>query len=163
MVVLTDTNIVIDLAFVGLLEEFFLRFDDVYMEESVYSSEIVQPKKFSKDLVSLGLNLTTITAEELIVAQYARQETRPLSFQDGASFAICKSRGWTLLTGDKALREHSKKNEVEVHGLVWVMKMCQDRGTPSDMIKNAIQTYLGLESKRIDEKWFKQLLPEYFE
>lgn len=163
MVILSDTNIFIDLNHTGLLGEFFQKFDDVYAENSIFESEILRPETMKNELLSLGLKLTSITAEEVPLAGTAQASVPQLSQQDCIAFAVCKSRSWTLVTGDRRLRNHAQDNGVDVHGFVWILQECLARGTDEKLINAAVQIAMTHGKMMMKKQLFLDALPSLFD
>ena len=44
--------------------------------------------------------------------------------------ALAKGREWLLLTGDNALRELAAGENVECHGVLWLLDMLEEAGAP---------------------------------
>jgi hypothetical protein len=67
-----------------------------------------------------------LTPTELTRAAIVRRQNASLSIPDTFAFAIAESRQWTLLTGDKGLRELAVAEKIEMHGVLWLFDQFAD-------------------------------------
>lgn len=121
----SDTNIWIDFDFIGCLDEpFKLKNEYKYlMSADALRDEILSPPELGEKLVGLGLEAVEITETEyMLVTEYGEKYSQ-LSVYDRIALSIAASRQIKLLSGDKALRIAAKKENVEVHGTLWLLDM----------------------------------------
>ncbi|WP_246648891.1 hypothetical protein [Bradyrhizobium canariense] len=78
------------------------------------------------ELVQLGLRVEVLTPDELSRATTVRRGNARLSVPDTFAFAIAESRQWTLLTGDGILRELALAEQIEIHGVLWLIDQFAD-------------------------------------
>jgi len=118
-----DTNICVDL-FNGNLLESVLKLPDSFLLPDVVLDELKEPN--GTTLVSIGYKSIQLSSDTVqIVFQYAEQYTKP-SRADLFALAAAKTLEVTLLTGDKNLREAAQNEQVDVHGLLWLLdKLCE--------------------------------------
>ncbi|MBQ9287335.1 MAG: type II toxin-antitoxin system VapC family toxin [Bacteroidaceae bacterium] len=125
-VVVNDTNVFIDLFSVGLLEEFFSLPWEVHTTEFVLlelsregQSETV--RKYKEDG---RLHIPSFEPKEMIeiasLLPFQRKKS-DVSFTDCSVWYYAKKNGYTLLTGDRKLRMVSEIDDVEVHGIIYVI------------------------------------------
>jgi hypothetical protein len=117
-VLVTDTNIWIDLENGSILREVFgLPYQFLAPDFAIH--ELVRPKW--QMLQALGLRsqeLEPALIQELALLSAAN---RALSATDLAAFLIAKSLDATLLTGDWRLNDLATKNSIRVHGVLWLL------------------------------------------
>ena len=142
MILFADTNILLDLMKIRLLEEFFAGKHEVCIEISVFEDELISPSGIQKVLLTCGLQCIDMTNDEFILAQKTKRDKPKLSFYDCVAYAVAKIRGWTLLTGDRRLRKHAEENRVVVHGLLWSVHECEKNGTKPEHIQYAVREIL---------------------
>lgn len=117
-VLVTDTNIWIDLANGGILAEVFqLPYEfsttDIALEEKIHPGW--------RTLLNLGLLTYGLEPEIILELVTLRQAHRQLSIVDLAAFLVAKSLGAQLKTGDGHLKKLAEKHGVSVHGVIWLL------------------------------------------
>lgn len=121
--VISDTNIFLDLMSVSLLEKFFQLPCDIETTDFVID-EIVQPKQI-KDIQncikSKKLNVITFTFEELIkINDIFDNSQNNTSMADCSVWYRAKETAGRLLTGDGKLRKSAEKDNVKVSGILYI-------------------------------------------
>jgi predicted nucleic acid-binding protein len=153
-----DTNICVDL-FNGNLLESVLKLPDNFLLPDVILDELKEPT--GNSLISLGYKSLLLSSDAVqIVFQYAEQYTKP-SRTDLFALAAAKTSITVLLTGDENLRKAADKEEVEVHGLLWLLDKLFDAQLLSgqqlnDALDNIVTKGAWLPQKEIQirkEKW----------
>ena len=102
LVLVTDTNIWIDLDNGGILSDVF-RLPYNFLIPDLATRELIRPRWQS--LQVLGLVLQELSANQVIELTQLRLFHRNLSVIDLASFLLAKSLDATLLTGDSRIVE----------------------------------------------------------
>ena len=122
-IVVNDTNILIDLSSVKLLDAFFeLDFDMRTLE--VLMNEVLD-KKAREDVLKFierkKLRVVELTDEQSNIAfSMLKNRKRNESFEDCAAWLYAKEENAILLTGDANLRKSAEADNVEVHGVIIV-------------------------------------------
>jgi len=79
-------------------------------------------------LVELGLRVEELDEDGVKLALSYRQRASKLSLPDTFALALAKSAGFVLLTGDALLRELATAENVECHGVLWVLDQLFSEG-----------------------------------
>lgn len=124
-IVVNDTNVFIDLHDVGLLEQFFLLPWEVHTTDFVMLELL---KEGQKDAVvayeSNGcLHVATFEFQEVIKINAIHNkiiDKTNLSLTDCSVWYYAKKNSYTLLTGDRKLRNSALNEGVEVRGIIYV-------------------------------------------
>ena len=122
-IVVNDTNILIDLSSVNLLDAFFeLDFDMRTL--NVLLREVLN-KKAREDMLEFierkKLRVVKLTRKQSIIAtQMLKNRERNESAADCAAWLYAKEENAILLTGDANLRKSAEADNVEVHGVIFV-------------------------------------------
>jgi hypothetical protein len=117
-VLITDTNIWIDLDNRGILVDVFhLPYD--FLIPDFATRELIKPSW--QTLRTLGLGSQELLPDQVIELAQLRPFYRNLSVTDLASFLLARSLGATLLTGDSRLYELANTNGLSVHGVLWLL------------------------------------------
>lgn len=128
-IVVSDTNIFIDLYSVGLLNEFFaLNFDihttDFVINELVVAEQRTAVLSFSK------LKIKRFDSKEtsrLFTFYSERHSHTNVSLPDCSVLMYAEDNGYTLLTGDGKLRRVAIEEGTEVRGVLYIFdKLVED-------------------------------------
>ena len=127
-IVVSDTNIFIDLISVGLQEKLFLLPIEIHTTDMV----IFEIKREGQsgimiDLINKGyLNVKTYTSEEMLQFFQAGHRKYNLSLADYSVLTYSKENSYILLTCDGNLRKVALSEGVEVHGSIYIINMMAD-------------------------------------
>ncbi len=124
-IVVNDTNVFIDLHDVGLLEQFFLLPWEVHTTDFVMLELI---KEGQKDTVAAyeskgDLHIATFEFQEVVKINKLHTSVTDktnLSITDCSVWYYAKQNNYTLLTGDRKLRNSALNEGVEVRGIIYV-------------------------------------------
>lgn len=123
-ILVSDTSVVIDLERAGLLEEMFLLPFEFAVPDLLFRRELAG--ELGDRLLHLGLRIEELTSVELRRATAVNRQHAQLSVPDTFAFAIAESRGWGLLTGDGTLRALALAEQVDMHGVLWLLDQLAD-------------------------------------
>lgn len=130
--VVSDTNIFIDLVKLGILADFFflpweIHTTDYVMDELTDSAQYDAVINFyDRGRLSVG----SFSAEEVVaIHEQSNQPGCHLSPTDLSVIQYSrKTKGCSILTGDKHLRETAQKEGLEVHGILFVFDALVEHG-----------------------------------
>jgi len=128
MILVSDTSVLIDLERGGLLEAVFALPHEFAVPDVLYDREM--QGEWGEALVGLGFGLKRCRKKGVANALRYRQQRTSRSVPDSFALALAKERKWLLLTGDGQLRELAGGENVECHGVLWLLDMMEDAGTP---------------------------------
>ncbi|MCG8620771.1 MAG: hypothetical protein MJE68_02065, partial [Proteobacteria bacterium] len=78
-------------------------------------------------LIDLGLHVIELDSAALTLAiEYYQKHKTKLSLPDVFAYVLAKENSWMLLSGDTALRELSAKENVNCHGVLWLLDQLHD-------------------------------------
>lgn len=117
---ISDTNILIDVTVGGILEKIFLLEYEFAVPDVLFHEEL---REHHPDFPGKGLNILELGSDAVIdTVQLAVRHARSgVSNNDCLALALARQEGCPLLTGDAALRQVSILEDVEVRGTVWLM------------------------------------------
>jgi predicted nucleic acid-binding protein len=118
-ILVSDTSVIVDLERGGFLDVAFRLPYEFAVPDILYHREL--DGHGGDELVQRGLRVEELKEQEIALAQSIRQTNFALSLPDTFAYVLAKERGWTLLTGDGALRALSKGSGIAVHGVLWVL------------------------------------------
>jgi hypothetical protein len=123
-VLVSDTSVVVDLERGRLLERAFRLPFDFAVPDLLYRRELAGP--VGERLVELGLRVEELSPDEVGAAARLARVEASLSGPDTFAYALARSRGWLLLTGDAGLRRVATAERLEVHGLLWLVDRIEE-------------------------------------
>jgi len=128
MILVSDTSVLIDLDRGGLLEAVFELPDEFAVPDVLYDREM--QGEWGEQLRQLGLRVEEVSETGVANALRYRQQCTSLSVPDSFALALAKEREWLLLTGDNALRDLAAGENVECHGVLWLLDRLEEAGMP---------------------------------
>ena len=165
-IVVNDTNVFIDLFDVGLLEGFFSLPWEVHTTEFVMLELTREGQHDSvsqyveSGLLHIPVFEETVMSEVLELYQQHVNQTN-VSLTDCSVWYYAKHNNYTLLTGDRKLRNASLIDGVEVHGIIYVIDQLVEEGILAKRIAISKLRQLGKSNPRLPkdeiEKRIKQL------
>lgn len=117
-VLVTDTNIWIDLENGGILIEVF-QLPYQFLVPDFAIPELIRPRW--ETLEVLGLRAHELPVEQVVELFQLRQIHKNLSVIDLAAFLLAKILEAILLTGDWRLNELARASGLSVHGTLWIL------------------------------------------
>jgi predicted nucleic acid-binding protein len=128
MILVSDMSVLIDLERGGLLDSIFGLPHAFAVPDILYHQEM--KGEWGERLVALGLRVEEVSETGVGNALRYRQERKALSVPDSFALALAKEREWLLLTGDGELRGLAGVENVECHGVLWLLDMMEEAGIP---------------------------------
>ena len=122
-VVISDSSCLIDLRKTSLLDAFLrmpyeLLIPNTLFEEELLTFTVTQKKA----LIRGGLKIVDLPGDSVLRARQIVRDMPQLSIHDGFAFALAQNNpGCILLTGDGGLRTLANEQNMEVHGVLWVI------------------------------------------
>ena len=114
-----DTSVLIDLERGALLEACFRLPFLFAVPDLLYRREL---RDHGGDILQkLGLKVEELDSTGVTCALRYRQRQPLLSLPDSFALALAARNNWTLLTGDGALRALAKAEQVDCHGVLWLL------------------------------------------
>lgn len=129
MILVSDTSVLIDLERGGLLAALFALPHEFAVPDVLYDHEM--QGNWGEGLIRRGLRVEEVSKEGVANALRYRQQRASLSVSDSFALALAKEREWLLLTGDGQLRDLAGGENVECHGVLWLLDMMEEAGTPA--------------------------------
>ncbi len=121
-VVISDTNIFIDLLNVDLLDTFLKLPLEVHTTDFI----IYELREEQVEVITEKINDKKITLNEANEEEYTEileqmKERESLSLDDHSVYYYAKKLSATILTGDRAFRNFAEEKHIEVRGILWVL------------------------------------------
>ena len=124
-IVVNDTNIFIDIYKIGLLEEMFSLPWEIHTTRLVLV-EII--REGQQESVNLYVNDGRLHIPELSEEEMLSIAKMKLQYSDCSVWYYALKNNYTLLTGDRKLRNISALDNIEVHGILYIFdKMVEQK------------------------------------
>lgn len=124
--IITDTNIFIDLHDIDLLNEFFQLDVEIHTTSTVIHELFPEQQKVLNTYGNTGkLQIHIISGPEVIEIQ-SYPYPKSLSFIDKSVIYVGEKINAYILTGDKSMRNYAKKENLECHGILWLFDQLVD-------------------------------------
>ena len=118
-VLVSDTSVLIDLDRGSLVESTFRLPFEFTVPDLLYERELREHG--GPGFVRLGLRVEELDGNGVSLALSYLSKRRSLSLPDSFALALAKTNAWTLLSGDRELRELAEEVEVQCHGVLWLL------------------------------------------
>ena len=118
-VLVSDTSVLIDLDRGLLVEPTFRLPFEFTVPDLLYERELKDHG--GPDFIRRGLRVKELDGDGVSLALRYRRTRRSLSLPDSFALALAKTNSWTLLSGDRGLRELADEEQVACHGVLWLL------------------------------------------
>lgn len=155
-IIITDTNIITDLDNANILDK-FVELDNVYISDMIKRDEI-NSSTGNINIIS-KFKIIETTSDQLLEMENISIKNSKLSPFDIINFILARDNNCILATGDKALKDYSESNGVEVIRTLKIIKLMKEK----DIItkKEALNACILLKNNdktRIPEKDIDDLI-----
>ena len=118
-ILVSDANIFVDITVSNLTSEVFQLEDTIATPDVLYVEEL---QAHHPELPDLGLTIEQLPSEGVAEVVRLRANYTGPSLNDLFALALAKTNEWTLLTGDRSLRQAAEEEAIEVHGTLWLVE-----------------------------------------
>lgn len=122
---ISDTNILIDMEEGGLLTLFFNLPYEFCVPDVLYYEELEEQHAH---LCELGLSLRELTPASLSQVSTIKSRYAGPSINDVFALLLAQQEGCPLLSGDKDLRDAATAERIEVRGTIWLVEEMVQHG-----------------------------------
>lgn len=150
-IVVSDTNIFIDLVKLELLGDFFSLPWDIHTTDFVINELEVPEQKAAVTAFIKRKKLTVgkLNAAEVgIIAERSEETGGKISITD---FSVChyaQKNNYTLLTGDMNLRKVAVKENISVHGILFLFdELVKHAVLPSELAAETLKKLKGINTR----------------
>lgn len=119
MMVVSDTSVLVDLDRGSLLEAAFRLPFKFAVPDLLYKRELEAHS--GARLRRLGLKVLSLDGDEVMQALSHLRRHPALSLPDCFALTLAAHHKWMLLTGDAKLRKLAEAEDVECHGVLWLL------------------------------------------
>ncbi len=158
MLLISDTNIIIDLDVGGVLEQMFRLQEDFAVPNILYLEELSEQHS---ELPALGLKILDIKEEFMRKAYELGGIYNKPGRNDIFALVLALQEKCTLLSGDSDLREAATSENVEVRGTLWVMERLFEEKLLDLASMEAAYVRMKKESRRLPWNQIDAQLEKY--
>lgn len=128
-VLVSDASVLIDLARWSLLAKTLRLPFTFIVPDALFEEELIDLEGIGRpELLRLGLVVEGLGPEEFRRAERLQSEHPKLTVYDCFAISLAVSRGHALLTGDSEMRKLAEQEELEVHGVIWILDQLIETG-----------------------------------
>lgn len=163
-VVISDSSCLIDLRKTSLLDAFLKLPYEFLIPNTLFEEELLSFTAAERNsLVAGGLKVMDLPGETVLRARQIAKDLPHLSIHDGFAFALAESfKDCILLTGDRRLRNLAIDQDIETHGLLWVIDELHDRAiSPARVLLTALQLFANDPTVRLPKRELAAYLRRY--
>ena len=161
--VISDTNILLDLISINLLKEFF-SLPCSFSTTDFVLNEIIQPhqkKVIEKFVNAKNLEVVTFDFSELTqISSMSASSKNNTSFTDCSVWYYAKQTGGRLLTGDNKLRKSAEADNVKVSGILYIFDNLVeyeiiDEINASNLLEQLMQINIRLPKEECKQRFLR--------
>lgn len=132
-VLVSDTSVLIDLERGKLVESCFRLPFSFAVPDLLYEQEL--KNHGGTALIELGLVIEELDGSGVALALSYRHGRNSLSLPDSFAMALARINSWTLLSGDRELRDLAFAEGIACHGVLWLLDRMLEEGVkqPNDL------------------------------
>jgi len=159
-VLVSDTSVLIDLERGSFLEPVFRLPFEFAVPDLLYQRELRDHG--GPALIDMGLRVKELDGAAVTLALEYRRARRSLSLPDSFALALSKANSWTLLSGDGSLRALALEEEVECHGVLWLLdRLHEHRILGQDALTEGLRRIAGHPRCRLPQAEIRTRLRTY--
>jgi hypothetical protein len=159
-VLVSDTSVLIDLERGRLLETAFGLPWEFAVPDLLYKRELRDHN--GPALQRLGLRIEALDEAGVRLALAYQARSPALSLPDTFAITLAKVHGWVLLAGDAALRRLAADEEIEHHGVLWVLdQLLHQRQADAQILQTALTEIAAHPRCRLPAREINERLDHY--
>ncbi len=142
-ILISDSSALIDLR-KGLILELFLKLPfEFVIPDALIESELLSFTKKEINSLRKQMTVATLDGQEVDKAQSIVSAAPALSMIDGFALVVAeKHPGCILLTGDRRMRLKAEENNIECHGVLWIIEeLAKMHSISSKILLNTLKTW----------------------
>lgn len=125
-IIISDASCLIDLQRGRILEVFLELPFEFVIPDVIFDDELLSFTRMEKALLRKHMTIAELDGGGVMRVSEILIDSPALSVHDGFAFVVAEERpGSILLTGDRRLRNIAETEEIEVHGVLWVVQQLE--------------------------------------
>jgi predicted nucleic acid-binding protein len=128
-VLVSDASVLIELSRWSLLDVMFRLPYEFAVPDALYEDELIDLGRYDREsLKAAGMRVESLDPNGLERALWYQQARPKLTLHDCFAITLAVTQGWSLLTGDRRMRALAEQEQVEVHGVLWLIDQFGEQG-----------------------------------
>lgn len=121
--IVSDSSCLIDLRKTSLLDAFLRLRYQILLPDTLFEDDLLKFTSAQKQaLISAGVKMIDLPGETVLRALHVVRDTPQVSIHDAMAFSLAQDHaGCILVTGDRYLPVFATSQEIEVHGVLWIV------------------------------------------
>lgn len=150
-IVVNDSSALIDLKKGNLLEILVELPFEFVVADALLADELLSFTKPEVDFMRRRMTVLTLDGEEMVRVGQLQASSPALSVHDCSALILAKRQSdCILLTGDKRLRSRAEADEIECHGVLWIIEeVARAKLAPIKLLLKALETWRDDTSVRL--------------
>ena len=160
-IVISDTNIFIDLVDAGMIDAFFALPFEIHTTTYIIEEllKIEQRAAIENHIATGQLHITSLEGEDFIdLLLLYNGAGSNLSVNDCSVWLLASMKDGALLTGDGNLRRKATQNGIEVHGILYVFDKLVEHGVITTSTARSALEFLSHHNKRLPKSEIEKRL-----
>ncbi|ACU90929.1 DUF3368 domain-containing protein [Desulfomicrobium baculatum] len=149
LLLVSDANILIDMDEGGLLASMFSLDCQFIVPDILFTEEL---EELHAHVLDLGLEQKSLSSESMIATVRMAQIYKRTSRNDLFALSLAKQEHCPLLTDDKHLKEAAEKEDIIVHGTIWLVEELVRTGKISAHIAKSAYEKMEQSGRRLPWK-----------
>lgn len=133
-VLVSDSSVLIDLLRYRIIRQLAKLPYEFVVPDLTLETELLEDRDQAVELIRVLARIESLSEEEMTTLLQFRETYPQLSVPDCAALSIVETRGWTLLAGDRLMREVAKERGLDVRGTLWIVDEYQQSNLIDDDI-----------------------------
>jgi predicted nucleic acid-binding protein len=161
-IIVSDSSCLIDLQRGGLLEVFLELPYEFVIPDVLFHNELLSFSRKEKSLIMQRMTVASLEAAGVERVSEVLAFSPALSTYDGFAFVVAEERlGSILLTGDRRLNALAEAEQIEVHGVLWVVdQLAVHRKASREMRLSALEAWRDHPTSRLPKTTLGRMIAE---
>lgn len=162
-IVVSDSSCLIDLRKALLLDVFLKLPYEILIPNTLFEDELLKFTDEERARLLEGLEVVDLPGERVLRARQVARDFPQLSIHDSFAVALAEHNpGCILLTGDAALRDLATEQNIEVHGILWVIDQLHANAlvAPGELAR-ALRMFAGDPTVRLPRQALAAYIKRY--
>lgn len=163
-IVISDSNIFIDLVDTGLTDSFFALPFEIHTTTYILDEllKIEQRAAIEKFIANGQLHITSLEGELFIdLLLLYNSAGSNLSVNDCSVWLLASLKEGSLLTGDRNLRRKAVQSGIEVHGILYVIDKMVEHAVITTAVARSALEFLGAHNSRLPKSEIDKRLEQW--
>lgn len=162
-IIVSDSSCLIDLRKAQLLEPFLTLPYERFIPDVLLTDELLRFTEKQLVRIKRDMKVVSLGSDAVERVGAVLRDNPALSTYDGFAFVVAENHpGAILLTGDRKLRELAETEDLEVHGVLWVVQQLREHGkATAEVLLRGLETWRDDPTSRLPAASLGRLISEF--